>query len=85
MAAVTTNGRPYYNIAGSLRQQMYNITGSTGQTLDVGLTSVLKVNTDAPAVITAYTVTAATPTTGMSRITFTGGPFTAVNVEVLGN
>jgi hypothetical protein len=86
MPAVTQNTTPSFNVVGNKRQQFYNITGASGDTLDVGMTSVLKVNTDQPAVITSYTVTAATPSVGQSRITFTaGGAITAANVEVLGS
>ncbi len=52
--------------------------------MDIGLTSVLKVNTDQPAVVTGYALSALP--NGQTRITFTTtGAFTAVNVEVLGN
>lgn len=88
MAAVTVNSTPYppqYNVAGSKRQQFYNVTGAnSGDTLDVGLLSILKVNTDQPAVVTAYTLSSLG--NGQTRIAFTTtGAFTSVNVEVLGN
>lgn len=85
MAAVTQNDTPTYNVAGSLREQFYNITGDNGYTLDVGLVSVQKVTTDG-VVVTGYTVTAGTPTVGKSRITFAAtGAFTGINCVVSGN
>lgn len=85
MAAVTINGPIKYNVNGSLRDQYYNITGATGDTLTVGMTTVRQVNVE-PATITGYSV-AAGPNPGQSVITFTtgGGAFTATDVQVLGN
>lgn len=85
MAAVTvTSGFPRYNVAGSKRQVSYQISGNSGDTLDVGMYSVYQVIFD-PGVITGYTLTAATPNAGQTRITFTAtGAFTDVNVMVLG-
>jgi hypothetical protein len=84
MAAVTQTNQKY-NVSGSMRDQYYVIAGATGDTLDVGLTNVRQVNIEL-STITAYTVTPNTPSTGQSRITFTaGGPFTGVQVQVLGN
>ncbi len=87
MPAVTINANPpvTYNVAGSKRQQFYNVSGASGDTLTVGYNTVNKVNVD-PNTVTSTAVTAGT-ITGTSIITFTtgGGAFTAVNVEVLGN
>lgn len=86
MAAVTQNGTAVFNVAGSKRQQFYNITGNNGQTLDVGMTNVLQVNTGAPSVITSWSAAKGTPNVGQSRITFTStGAFTSVPVEVIGS
>ena len=84
MAAVTVNTY-VNNVAGSKRQNFYNIAGNTGDTLTVGLTNVLKVIFD-PGTITGSSVAAGT-IPGTSIITFTtgGGAFTATNVEVEGN
>ena len=82
MAAVTVNSKKF-NVSGSLLDRFYNITGNSGDTLDVGMYNVQQVVID-PNVITSYAVAGATPQAGMSRITFTGGPFTAANVQVLG-
>ena len=84
MAAVTQNTTPVFNVVGKLRQQFYNITGVSTNTLDVGMDNVLKVNTDG-VVVTSYAVTQQTPQVGSTRITFTStGTYTAINVEVLG-
>ena len=83
MPAVTQNAY-VNNVAGSKRQNFYNIAGDTGYTLTVGLTNVLKVTFD-PGTITAAAVTAGT-IPGTSIITFTSsGAFTNTNVEVEGN
>lgn len=86
MAAVTINNSKY-NVSGSMRDNYYNITGNSGDTLDVGLTTVRIVNLEPTASgITAYTVTPNTPITGQSRITFTsGGAYANVDIQVLGN
>ncbi len=81
MPEVTVNTRKY-NVSGSLRDQYYNVTGNTGDTLTVGLTTVKKVNTDGTAV-TAYSVAAGT-LAGTSVITLTG-TLAATNIQVLGN
>lgn len=84
MAAVTQSGTPYplFNVSGKLRDNYYQITGVTTNTLDVGLITVLQVVID-PSTITAYAVTSLG--NGQSRITFTSsGPFTNVNVQVIG-
>jgi hypothetical protein len=85
MAAVTVHGSPYYNVAGSKKSQLYNISGNTGDTLTVGLNTVNKVTPD-PGTITSTSV-AAGSVQGTSVITFTtgGGAFTTQNVEVIGN
>ncbi len=85
MAAVTVNGSPYYNVTGSKKSQLYNISGANGDTLTVGYNTVNKVNPD-PGTITSTTVAAGT-VQGTSVITFVtgGGAFTTQNVEVIGN
>jgi len=85
MAAVTLNSGPTFNVAGSKRDQFYNITGNSGDTLTVGMVNVLQVNIE-PATITGYSVAGGT-IPGTSIITFTtgGGAFTATDVEVIGN
>jgi hypothetical protein len=83
MAALTPNSNPRYNVSGSFKDQFYNITGNSGDTLLVGLISVRQVIVD-PNIITGYTVTA--QPNGQSLLTFTAsGPFTGVNVQVIGN
>lgn len=77
MPAVTVNTRKY-NVSGSVREQLLDITGSSGDTLDVGLMNVHSVvfepGTNTP---TDVTLTPATPAVGQTRITFTsGGTFT---------
>lgn len=80
MAAVTVNSKKF-NVNGSLRDQYYNVTGNTGDTLTVGLNAVKKINAD-PA-ITSYTV-AAGVNPGQQVITL-NGVLVAVDVQVLGN
>ena len=84
MAAVTVNTKKL-NVNGSMRDNAYNITGADTNTLDVGLYNVRGVTLE-PSTITAYTLTAATPNAGMTRITFSAsGPFTGVDLRVYGN
>jgi hypothetical protein len=80
MAAVTVNTKKF-NVSGSLRDQHYNVTGNTGDTLTVSLKSVLKVTAD-PA-ITSTSVAAGT-VLGTSIITL-NGTIAAANVQVIGN
>lgn len=83
MAAVTVNSVKY-NVNGSLRDQYYNITGASGDTLTVGYFGVKIVNSEAGA-ITGYTVAAGT-NPGTSIITFTSSsPYTAADIQVVGN
>ncbi len=85
MAAVTVNTGPVWNVAGSKRQNSYNISGATGDTLTVGLVNVIQVITE-PSTITGYSVAAGT-INGTSIITFTtgGGAFSNADVTVMGN
>lgn len=87
--AVTQLVTPRYNVSGNRRQQFYKISGgSLANYLDVGMTSILKVNIDADpqSNLTGYSVYAQTPVVGSSRIIFTtNGNFGPVNVEVIGN
>ena len=80
MAAVTVNSK-YFNVAGSRRQNLYNVTGTSGDTLTVGLINVNQVNVQ-PAATTA-TVAAGT-VQGTSIITLTG-TISGAQVEVIGN
>jgi hypothetical protein len=84
MAAVTIN-KVKYNVNGSLRDQIYNISGNTGDFLQLGLFNVMKIDTNPGSLITAV---ASAPGTipGTSVITFTSSA-AMVNeiVEVLGN
>ena len=83
MAAVTVNSKKF-NVAGSMRENFYNITGVTGDTLDVGMYTVKAVLME-PNVLTSYTLTADTPAKGQTRITFTSsGAFTSADVVVKG-
>ncbi len=81
MAAVTVNSVKY-NVNGSLRDQYYNITGNSGDTLTVGMFSVKIVNSEGGAV-TAYT-TAAGTNPGTTVITLTG-TFSNTDLQVVGN
>lgn len=86
MAAVTVNTGPTFNVSGSKRDQFYNISGATGDTLTVGLNQVLIVNIE-PGTITGYSVAAATSPQIGQTITFTtgGGAFSNIDIEVIGN
>lgn len=81
MAAVTVN-TVKYNVNGSLRDQYYNITGNSADTLTVGMFNVKMVNSEGGAV-TAYTV-AAGAIPGTSIITLTG-TFSNTDIQVVGN
>ncbi len=86
MAAVTVNSVKY-NVNGSLRDQYYNITGNSGDTLTVGYFSVKEVNHQAGSAMNGITVAAGT-IPGTSVITFNttaAVAFTAANVQVVGN
>ena len=79
MAAVTVNTL-YVNVIGSRRQMLFNVTGTTGDTLVTGLNTVQQVNpqpsgTNDPSAISASGGT----------LTFTSGGAFTVNVEVIGN
>ncbi len=82
MPAVTVNSVKY-NVSGSMRDQYYNITGNTGDTLTVGLFKVNMVNSEG-GVVTAYT-TAAGTIPGTTVITLTGTLGTNTDLQVLGN
>jgi len=82
MPAVTQTRRAKYNVNGNLREQYYQVTGASGDTLVVGMNAIRFVDVQAP--ITGTTVTAG-PLPGTSTITFAAsGAFTAANVQVLG-
>lgn len=84
MAEVTKNGSPVYNVNGKLRDQYYNITGATGDTLTVGMNTVRQVNFEA-STITGYSA-AAGSNPGQTVITITASaPYTAVDAQVIGN
>ena len=85
MAKVTRNATKY-NVAGNLKHQIYDITGTNGDTLDVGMFKVQRVNSGNDGQgITSVALTADTPAKGSTRLTFTsGGAFTKALVEVFG-
>jgi phage tail sheath gpL-like len=79
MAEVTLNGTTRFNVIGNRRQQLYNVTGGTGNTLTTGLNNIIQVNiedvaTNPPTV---------THTGGV--VTFTSGGTFTTGVEVIGN
>lgn len=80
MAEVTINGSVIYNVIGSRRQQLYNVTGTNGDTLTTGLRSIRQVNVQ---------VTATNPPTGVTDsggvVTFVSGGAFTTDVEVIGN
>ena len=83
MPAVTVNSVKY-NVAGSLRDQFYNISGASADTLTVGLNTVRMVGFE-PGTVTTYAV-APGSIPGTSIITFTAsGPFNNLDIEVIGN
>lgn len=75
MASVTVNSQRN-NVDGSYREFLYNITGTTGQTLATGLHYINSVTWNDPANVTRATVSGGT-------ITFTG-TMTNTLVRVLG-
>ena len=75
MAAVTVNSE-YTNVDGSMRELIYNITGTTGQTLATGLHYINSVTVSDPTAVTATSVSGGT-------ITFTGTP-SSTTVRVTG-
>ncbi len=86
MAAVTVN-TVKYNVNGSFRDQYYNITGNSGDTLTVGLFTVRQVNHQAGSAMNSIT-TAAGTIAGTTIITFNttaAAAFAAAPVQVLGN
>lgn len=86
MAAVTVNSVKY-NVNGSLRDQYYNISGNSGDTLTVGYFSVKEVNHQSGSLINSITSAAGTiPGTSILTIATTGAvAFTAANIQVVGN
>ena len=84
MAAVTVNSVKY-NVAGSMRDQYYNITGASGDTLTVGLTTIREINHQSGSAMNS--ITTAAGSNGLTTITFntTGSvAITAANVQVIG-
>jgi hypothetical protein len=82
MPAVTITRRKF-NVAGSMRDNFYSVTGASGDTLVVGMNTVRRVDLNAP--LTGYTL-AAGPIPASTLITFTAsGAFTAADIEVIGN
>ncbi len=81
MAAVTVNGNPVYNVSGSLRDYVYNVTIATsGDTLVTNLGSIKAISFNDVAITKASP--GAAPT---STITFTTtGAVTAAEVRVMG-
>lgn len=86
MAAVTVN-TVKYNVNGSLRDQYYNITGNSGDTLTVGYFGVKEVNHQSGSAMSSITTAAGTiPGTTVVTFNTTGSvAFTAANVQVVGN
>lgn len=86
MAAVTVN-TVKYNVNGSQRDQYYNITGASGDTLTVGYFTVREVNHQAGSAMSSITTAAGTiPGTTIITFTTTGSvAITAANVQVIGN
>lgn len=86
MAAVTVNSVKY-NVNGSLRDQYYNITGNSGDTLTVGYFGVKEVNHQSGSLINSITSAAGTiPGTTVITFATTGAvSFAAANVQVIGN
>ena len=83
MAAVTINSVKY-NVNGNLRDQFYNISGNSGDTLTVGLFTVRKIDTNPGSLITATAVApGAVPGTSVITLTSSGAMAGEV-LEVLG-
>lgn len=83
MPAVTVNSVKY-NVAGSMRDQFYSITGSSGDTLVIGLNTVNMVEVQNGNPITSIAV-APGPFPGSSQLTFTSsGAFGPAKIEVKG-
>lgn len=84
MAAVTIN-RQKFNVSGDVREQFYNINiATTGDTLTVGMTTVLFVGFEViGGGVTAYSV-AAGSVPGQSVITITSGAQNNLDVIVYG-
>ena len=84
MAAVTINSVKY-NVSGSLRDQIYNISGNSGDTLTIGLFNVRKVDTNPGSLITGF-ATAPGPVAGTTTITLTSsGAMAGEVLEVVGS
>lgn len=81
MAEVTVNSRKF-NVDGSMRENFYNITGNTGDTLTVGMFSV-KMVTAKGNLLTSFSV-APGANGGQSVITLTGTLGTNVELAVTG-
>jgi len=83
MAAVTINGKPIENVIGNQRQIYYNITFTTGQTLDVPLRKLLAFTVDPNSSLTAVSYSTSAISTG-TRVTLTGSG-TASKVTATGH
>jgi hypothetical protein len=85
MAAVTVNSVKY-NVNGSLRDQYYNITGNSGDTLTVGLSTIREVNHQSGSSMSSITTAAGSNSQTTITFTTTGAvAITAANVQVIGN
>jgi len=84
MAAVTVNGNPSYNISGSLRDYVYNVTiATTGDTLSTNLATIKAISfNDTTGITKAAPGTGAN--SGVITFTTTGGAVTGAEVRVLG-
>jgi hypothetical protein len=79
MAEVTQNS-VRFNVNGNRRDQYYNVTGASGNTLTTGLNNIFQVNVG-PLATNPPTVTASG-----GVVTFTSsGTFTNALVQVVGN
>ena len=83
MAAVTVANR-VRNFDGAFRQVLMQVSGNDGDYVDVGFYNIRNVLIQ-QGPISGYTLTAATPVSGSTRITFSAtGAFTTSEIEVKG-
>jgi hypothetical protein len=74
-----------YNVAGKYRDQFYNISGASGDFLQIGYFNVIKVDTNPGSAISAVAVNPGT-VPGTSTIQFTSsGPMVGEVINVVGN
>lgn len=80
MAAVTINSRRV-NVIGDRRQMLFNITGGNAGTLVTGLNTINQVNVQ----LTGTNPPTAVTSSGGTLTISSGGTYTAINVEAIGN